>query len=75
MDDIFRIMCDVAGLVTRGSDAARTEAWRVAAERERRAAAAPAPAVADQPFAAAAPAIGRSAVRSRRWLKLAFLSR
>jgi len=75
MNGIFGIMCDVAGLVTRGSDAARIEARRIAAERERRAAAAHAPAVADQPVAAATPATERPPVRPRRWLKVAFLSR
>lgn len=39
MDPVFRVMCDVTGLVTRGSDAARMETQRMAAERERRAAA------------------------------------
>ena len=38
MDPVFRVMCDVAGLVTRGSDAARMETRRMAAERERRSA-------------------------------------
>lgn len=37
MDPIFRVMVDVAGLVTRGSDAARMEMRRMAVERERRA--------------------------------------
>jgi hypothetical protein len=38
MDPVFRVMCDVAGIVTRGSDAARMETRRMAAERERRSA-------------------------------------
>jgi len=75
MDDIFAIMLDVAGLVTRGSDAARIEARHVAAQRERRAAATYAPAVAEQPVAAAVPAIERTVVRPRRWLEVAFPSR
>jgi hypothetical protein len=37
MNDVFDVMVDVSALVTRGSDLARTEARRVAAERERRA--------------------------------------
>lgn len=35
MDPILRVIVDVAGLVTRGSDAARMETHRMAAERER----------------------------------------
>jgi hypothetical protein len=38
LDDIFAIMLDVARLATRGSDAARIEAQRIAAERGSRAA-------------------------------------
>ncbi len=71
MDDIFAIMLDVAGLVTRGSDAARIEAQRIAEERGSRAAT-NALAVADQPVAAAAQAAERTPVRPRGWLKLAF---
>lgn len=59
MDDIFAIMLDVAGLVTRGSDAARIEAQRIAGERGSRAAT-NALAVADQPVAAAAQAAERT---------------
>ena len=36
MDDVFGIMLDVSGLVTRGSDRARAEARQIAAERQRR---------------------------------------
>jgi len=39
MDPISRVMCDVAGLLAHGSDAARMEMRRMAAERERRSAA------------------------------------
>ena len=39
MDPIFRVLYDVVGLVTRGSDAARMETRPMAAERERRSAA------------------------------------
>ena len=53
MDPISRVMCDVAGLVTRGSDAARMETRRMADERERRSAA-PATVVVEQPIAACA---------------------
>ena len=73
-DDIFAIMLDVAGLVTRGSDAARIEARRIDAERGRRADT-NALAVADQPVAAAAQAAERTPVRTRRWLKVAFVPR
>ena len=38
LDDIFAIMLDEARLVTRGSDAARIEAQRIAGERGSRAA-------------------------------------
>ena len=55
MDPVFRVMCDVAGLVTRGSDAARMEARRMAAERERRSAA-NTTVVVEQPIAAGASA-------------------
>ena len=74
MDDIFAIMLDVAGLVTRGSDAARIEAQRIAGERGSRAAT-NALAVADQPVAAAAQAAERTPVRPRRWLEVAFVPR
>ncbi|HTP03121.1 MAG TPA: hypothetical protein VMJ64_17220 [Anaerolineales bacterium] len=49
MDPISRVMCDVAGLLARGSDAARMETRRMAAERERRSAA-HATVVAEQPI-------------------------
>jgi len=74
MDDIFAIMLDVAGLVTRGSDAARIEAQRIAGERGSRAAT-NAVTVADQPVTAAAQATERTPVRPRRWLKVAFVPR
>ncbi len=61
MNDIIAVMLDVAGLLTRGSDVARTEARRIAEERGHRAAS-NALAVADQPVAAAAPATERSPV-------------
>jgi len=48
LDDTFAIMLDVARLATRGSDAARIEAQRVAGERGSRAAT-NALAVANQP--------------------------
>jgi hypothetical protein len=35
LNDVFAVMLDVSALVTRGSELARTEARRVAAERER----------------------------------------
>jgi hypothetical protein len=37
LNDVVDVMLDVSALATRGSDLARTEARRVAAERERRA--------------------------------------
>ena len=74
MDDIFRIMCDVAGLVTRGSDAAGMEARRIAAQREERAAARGL-AGADQPAAAGAQPAEKGAVRLRRWFRLALAVR
>jgi hypothetical protein len=37
MNDVVDVMLDVSALVTRGSDLARSEAGRVAAERRRRA--------------------------------------
>ena len=49
MDPISRVMCDVASLLARGSDAARMETRRMAAERERRSAA-HATVVAEQPI-------------------------
>ena len=67
MDPIFRVICDVAGLVTRGSDAARLETRRMAAERERRAA-------VEQPITAATPASERSPALPYKWLKIAFRS-
>ena len=73
MDPIYRVMCDVAGLVTRGSDAARMETRRMAAERESRSAA-HAPVVVEQPTTAGASAGERSLARPYRWLKMAFRS-
>ena len=73
-DDIYAILLDVSGLVTRGSDAARIEARRIDAERGRRAAT-NALAVADQPVAATAQAAERTTVRPRRWLKVTFVPR
>ena len=52
MDPVFLVTCDVAGLVTRGSDPARMEARRMAAERERKTAA-HATLVVEQPVTAA----------------------
>jgi hypothetical protein len=69
MDPIFRVMCDVAGLVTRGSDAARIEVRSTALEHERLAAPAPS---SDVP---AASATKRALQRPRRWLRLALLPR
>jgi hypothetical protein len=73
MDDIAAIVLDVTGLVTRGSDAARTEARRIAAKRGRSAAASAAPA-ADPPLAAAVQATERTTVRPRWWPKIAFVT-
>ena len=70
MDPIFRVMCDVAGLVTRSSDAARMETRRMAAEYERRAAA-HATVVVEQPITAATPASERSPALPYKWLKIA----
>ena len=49
MDPVCRLTCDVAALLTRGSDAARMETCRMAAERER-GSAAHATVVAEQPI-------------------------
>jgi hypothetical protein len=73
MDPVFRVMCDVAGLVTRGSDAARMETRRMGAERERRAAA-HATFVAEQSITAGTPASERSPALLYKWLKVAFRS-
>jgi hypothetical protein len=66
MDGMFGILCDVAGLVTRGSDLARVEARRGAEERMWRVGAGPTerPATVDagEAMEPAAP---------RRWLKAA----
>jgi hypothetical protein len=70
LDDIFAITLDVARLVTRGSDAARIEAERIARQRGSRAAT-NALAVADQPLAAAE----RTPARPSRWLEAALLRR
>ena len=70
MDPIFRVMCDVAGLVTRGSDAARMETRRMAAERERRPVA-DATVVAEQPITAATSAGERRLALPYQWLKMA----
>ena len=69
MDPIFRVMCDVAGLVTRGSDAARMEARRMAAERERRPVA-DATVVVEQPITATSAGERRLAL-PYQWLKMA----
>jgi hypothetical protein len=69
MDPVFRVMCDVAGLVTRGSDAARMETRRMAAERERSSAT-----LAEQPITAGPSAGGHSFALPYKWLKLAFRS-
>jgi len=74
MDDIIAIMIDVAGLVTRGSDAARIEARRIAEARASRAAANAATSP-DRPVAAAAQATERTPVRPRNWFKVAFAAR
>ena len=73
MDPIFRVMCDVAGLITRGSDAARTEARHMAAERERRSAP-QATVVVEQPIAGGPSADERSLAFPYKWLKMAFRS-
>jgi len=71
MDPISRVMCDVAGLVTRGSDAARTETRRIAAERERRSAA-HGTAVAEQPITAGTSAGERGLAALRAAAIIAF---
>ncbi len=73
MDDIAAIVLDVAGFLTRGSDAARIEARRIAAERGRSAAASAVP-VADQPLAVPVQSTERTSVRPRWWPKIAFVS-
>ena len=75
MDDVYRIIRDVAGLVTRGSDAARIEARGIAAQREERAAASGV-AGADQSVAAAGgQLLERDPFRLRRWFRLARVPR
>jgi hypothetical protein len=71
MDPTFRVMCDVAGLVTRGSDAARMETRRMADERERRSAA-HATVVVEQPITAGTSAGERRLALPYKWLKMAF---
>jgi hypothetical protein len=71
MDPIYRVMCDVAGLITRGSDAARMEMHRMAAERERRSAA-HAAAVVEQAVTAGTSAGERRLALPYKWLKMAF---
>jgi hypothetical protein len=73
MDPVFRVMCDVAALATRGSDAARMETRRMTAERERRTAV-HATVVVEQPITAATPASERSLALPYKWLKIAFRS-
>jgi len=73
MDPIFHVMCDVAGLVSHGSDVARMEARRMAAERERRAAAHDT-VVMKQSVAAATPRTDRNPALLYKWLKVAFRS-
>jgi hypothetical protein len=75
MDDVFRIMCDVAGLVTRGSDAARIEARRIAAQREEGAAASGLVEADQSRNAAGAQPAERGAARLRRWFRLALVAR
>jgi hypothetical protein len=71
MAPICRIICDVAGLVTRGSDAARMETRRMAAERERRSAA-HATVVVEQPITAGTSVGERRLALPYKWLKMAF---
>ena len=73
MDLIFRVMCDVAGLVTRGSDAARMEARRMAAEREHRSVT-HATAVVEQLITPGTSAGERGLSLPYKWLKMAFRS-
>jgi len=73
MDLIFRVMCDVAALVTRGSDAARMETCRMVADRERRSAAR-AIGVVEPPITAGASAGRRRFALPYKWLKMAFRS-
>ena len=69
-DPVYRVMCDVAGLVTRGSDAARMETRRMAAEHER-GSAAHETAVVEQPIDAGATAGERRFTLPYKWLKMA----
>lgn len=62
VNEFTAVLMDVSGLLTRGSDAARQEARRIHAERERRVAA-NALAGTDQPVSAAAQATDRIPVR------------
>jgi len=71
MDDVFSIMLDVTGLVSRGSDRASMEARRIAAERASRAA----PSAVDQPAVTVSKTAERSFVSPRRWLKIGFAPR
>jgi uncharacterized protein YjiS (DUF1127 family) len=74
MDPVFRVMYDVAGVVTRGSDAARTETQRMAAERERRAAGPSLWSVADAALAKVATTLFAWVKRARQRRELLGLS-
>ena len=69
MKDVMKVMQDVSVLVTRGSDAARREAQRVAAEPERRTAHRPAGAALTAPSGDRRPTLS---LRLVRWLPRAW---
>jgi hypothetical protein len=67
MNDVIGVMLDTAGLVTRGSDIARTEARRIIAERASSAAPC-AQAPAGDPLPKSVRGAKRTARRLRGWL-------
>jgi len=75
MDGIFRTMCDVAGLLARGSDAARIEARHIAAQRKERAAASGVVGAAQSVAVAGGRLMARDPFRLRRWFRLARVPR
>jgi len=74
MDHLFGLMCDVAGLVTHGSDKARMEASRIAEARVRANARKTLPA-SDQRAGRAEEPIVQRPVHLREWFKFAFAPR
>ena len=72
MDHLFGIMCDVAGLVTHGSDKARMEARRIA---EARTCANTRKALSATDQRAGGAETERRRVPLREWLKVAFVPR